>query len=83
VHKAALDAPAPPETIAKTFKLTPAELRVLLGVVEVGGAPEVAEALGIAASTVTTHLKHLYAKTGTSRQADLVKLVAKFSSPLV
>jgi hypothetical protein len=28
-------------------------------------------------------LKNLYRKTSTSRQADLVKLVAKFSSPLV
>jgi DNA-binding CsgD family transcriptional regulator len=55
---------------------------VLLALVEVGGAPEVAEALGVAPSTVRTHLKRLYAKTGASRQADLVKLVAKFSSPL-
>jgi hypothetical protein len=29
------------------------------------------------------HLRCLYAKTGTSRQADLVKLVAGFSSPSV
>ncbi len=83
VHKAPLEAPAPPEVIAKTFKLTPTELRVLLGVVEVGGGPQVAEALGVAESTVKTHLKRLYAKTGVNRQADLVKLVAKFASPLV
>ena len=83
VHKATLETPAPPEVIAKTFKLTPMELRVLLGIVEVGGVPEVAEALGIAPSTVSTHLKHLFAKTGTNRQADLIKLVARFSSPLV
>jgi DNA-binding CsgD family transcriptional regulator len=82
VHKAPLDAPAPPELIARALKLTPMELRVLLAIVEVGGAPEVAEVLGIAPSTVTSHLKRLYAKTGASRQADLVKLVAKFASPL-
>jgi DNA-binding CsgD family transcriptional regulator len=82
VHKAALDAPAPPEVIAKTYKLTPTELRVLLAIVEVGGVAEVAEALGISDNTVKTHLKRLYAKTGASRQADLVKLLAKFSSPL-
>jgi hypothetical protein len=34
-------------------------------------------------STVKTHLGHLYAKTGTSRQADLVKLVAGFANPLL
>jgi DNA-binding CsgD family transcriptional regulator/PAS domain-containing protein len=82
VQKAALSAPSPPEAIAKAYKLTPSELRVLLAVVEVGGAPEVAEALGIAESTVRFHLKRLFEKTGTGRQADLVKLMAGFSSPL-
>jgi DNA-binding CsgD family transcriptional regulator len=32
---------------------------------------------------VTTHLPRLFAKTGTERQADLVKLVAGYASPLV
>jgi DNA-binding CsgD family transcriptional regulator len=83
VHKAALDTPSPPEAIAKAYKLTPTELRVLLAVVEVGGVPEVAEALGIAETTVRTHLHQTYQKTGTNRQADLVKLVAAFSNPLL
>jgi DNA-binding CsgD family transcriptional regulator len=83
VHKVALDKPSPPEAIAKTFKLTPSELRVLLGIVEVGGAPETAAALGIGEATVRTHLLRLYAKTGTGRQAELVKLVAGFTNPLV
>ena len=83
VHKAALDRPSPPEAIAKAYRLTPMELRVLLAVVEVGGVPEVAEALGIAETTVKTHLGHVYEKTGAGRQADLVKLIAGFSHPLV
>jgi DNA-binding CsgD family transcriptional regulator len=83
VHKAALDTPSPPEAIAKAYKLTPTELRVLLAIVEVGGVPQVAEALGIAETTVKTHLGHIYEKTGSSRQADLVKLVAEFSNPLL
>jgi DNA-binding CsgD family transcriptional regulator len=82
VHKASLDSPAPPEVIARTYKLTPTELRVLLAVVEVGGAPEVADALGVAETTVKFHLRRLFDKTGVRRQADLVKLVAGFSSPL-
>ena len=56
---------------------------VLLGIVEVGGVPEVAEALGVSAETVKTNLSHLYEKTGVNRQADLVKLVAGFSNPFV
>jgi DNA-binding CsgD family transcriptional regulator len=82
VHKAPLEAPPPPEVIAKTYGLTPTELRVLLAVVEVGGVAGVSEALGVSDNTVKTHLKRLFAKTGATRQADLVKLIAKFSSPL-
>jgi DNA-binding CsgD family transcriptional regulator len=83
VHKAVLDCPSPPQVIAKAFKLTPTELRVLLAVVEIGGVPEVAEALGIAATTVKTHLGRIYEKTGSARQADLVKLVAGYSNSFV
>jgi DNA-binding CsgD family transcriptional regulator len=59
--------------------LTQAELRVLLSIVEIGGVAEVAEVLGIAETTVKTHLRHVFEKTSTSRQADLVKLVAGYS----
>jgi DNA-binding NarL/FixJ family response regulator len=83
VHKTGLDTPLPPEAIAKAYKLTPTELRVLLAIVEVGGVPEVAEALGIAETTVKTHLSRLFEKTGAARQADLVKLVAGFCSQLL
>jgi DNA-binding CsgD family transcriptional regulator/PAS domain-containing protein len=82
VHKADLQTPSPPEVIAKHYRLTPTELRVLLAIVEVGGVPEVAEALGIAETTVKTHLGRLYEKTGTARQGELVKLVAGFANPL-
>jgi DNA-binding CsgD family transcriptional regulator len=83
VHRAELSVPAAPEVIAKSFGLTPSELRVLLAVLEVGGVGEVAEALGIAESTVRFHLKRLFEKTGTHRQADLVKLAVGFASPFV
>jgi len=83
VQKAALATNSPPESIAKTYRLTPMELRVLLAIVEVGGAPQVAETLGIGEGTVKTHLKRLYEKTGARRQADLVKLFAGYTSPLL
>jgi len=82
VRKAALQTPSAPEVIAKTFNLTPTELRVLLAIVEVGGVPEVAAALGIAVTTVKSHLGRLFEKTGVTRQAELVKLVAGYSTPL-
>jgi DNA-binding CsgD family transcriptional regulator len=83
VHPSAVEAPSPPEVIAKAYQLTMTELRVLLAIVDVGGVPEVAKVLGIAATTVKTHLGHVFEKTGTKRQADLVKLVAGFSNPLM
>jgi DNA-binding CsgD family transcriptional regulator/PAS domain-containing protein len=83
IREAALDSPSQARILASTFQLTPTELRVLLAIVDVGGVPEVAEALGVAESTVKTHLGRLYCKTGAGRQADLVKLVASFSSPLL
>jgi len=82
VQKAALATHSPPEAIARTYRLTPMELRVLLAIVEVGGGPQVAETLGIGEGTVKTHLKRLYEKTGARRQADLVKLFAGYASPL-
>lgn len=82
VQKAALEIRAAPEVMAKTYNLTPTELRVLLSIVETGGVPETAEALGIGQATVKTHLHRLFAKTDTRRQSELVKLVAGLSSPL-
>jgi DNA-binding CsgD family transcriptional regulator len=82
VRKAALVVPFAFEVIGKTFQLTPSELRVLLAIVEVGGVPEVSVALGIAVTTVKTHLGRLFEKTGAVRQADLVKLVAGYATPL-
>jgi DNA-binding CsgD family transcriptional regulator/PAS domain-containing protein len=83
VRKAALDPPHSLETIACTFKLTPAEMRVLMMIVEIGGIPEIASMLGVSEATVKTHLQHIFDKTTTNRQVDLVKLVAGYVSPFV
>ena len=81
VRKAAPDLPTLPEAIAHEFRLTPAELRVLFSIVDVGGVPEVAGILGVTDNTVRTHLQHVFEKTETNRQAELVKLVAGYASP--
>jgi DNA-binding CsgD family transcriptional regulator/PAS domain-containing protein len=82
VRKAALDLPHPLEALANAHELTPAEMRVLMAIVNVGGVPEVAPVLGLSEATVKTHLQHIFDKTGSKRQADLVKLVAGYMSPL-
>jgi hypothetical protein len=55
----------------------------LFAIIEVGGVSEVAEVLGIGEGTVKTHLHHLFEKTGASRQAELVKLVAGYANVLL
>lgn len=37
--------------------------------------------LGISQATVKTHLERIFGKTGTARQADLVKLIAGLAGP--
>jgi DNA-binding CsgD family transcriptional regulator len=81
VQEATVHASTPFEAIAEHFRLTPAELRVLCAIVTVGGVPETAPVLGISEATVKTHLQHVFVKTGTKRQADLVKMVAGYMSP--
>jgi DNA-binding CsgD family transcriptional regulator/PAS domain-containing protein len=76
VRKADLEMPSALETIAQTYELTSRELSVLLGIVEIGGVPEVASVLGLSETTVKSYLKSVFQKTGARRQADLVKLVA-------
>jgi DNA-binding NarL/FixJ family response regulator len=81
VRKASLEVPSPLETVARLYKLTGSEVRVLHAIVDTGGVPDIAAALGISESTVRTHLKRLFEKTDTHRQVDLVKLVAAHASP--
>ena len=44
VRKAELDLPHPFEALANHYQLTPTELKVLMGVVQIGGVPEIADA---------------------------------------
>lgn len=82
VRKAELDTRGPIEIFSARHDLTPAEMRVLLAIVNVGSAAEAAELLGIGEGTVRFHLHRLFQKTGASRQADLVRMVAAFASPV-
>jgi DNA-binding CsgD family transcriptional regulator len=84
VHKAALGGMLPLEAMARQFGLSLAELRVLAVVIEVGGSvAEIADVLGLSKPTVKTHLRRLFDKTDTRRQADLTRLVAGYSNPLL
>ncbi|WP_342730978.1 LuxR C-terminal-related transcriptional regulator [Bradyrhizobium sp. B117] len=81
VQKASMVPLLATEAIAAAFRLTPSELRVLMAIIEIGGVPDIAAKLGIAETTVKTHLGRLFEKTGAGRQADLVKIAAGFAVP--
>jgi DNA-binding NarL/FixJ family response regulator len=76
IRKSAPNAPPPLEAIAKLYKLTAGEVRVLEAMLRVNGVQAIADTLGIVPGTVETHLHNVFRKTGTRRQAELVKLVA-------
>ncbi|HEY4805884.1 MAG TPA: helix-turn-helix transcriptional regulator [Paraburkholderia sp.] len=61
------------------FGLTPAEARVACEVGKGLNPKDVAEALQVLPSTVRTHLHHVFAKTATRRQAELMRLIAQLA----
>jgi DNA-binding CsgD family transcriptional regulator/PAS domain-containing protein len=65
----------PGEAFARLYKLTGGELRVLLTLAQGLGAKEAADMLGISEPTVRTHLQHIFSKTDTPRQSDLLRLL--------
>ena len=59
------------------FGLTKAEASLILEFERGGTLSEIAERLGVSRSTIQTHLKGIFAKTGTSKQRDVVTLVTR------
>jgi len=64
------------------FGLTPAEAAVAVEILEADGLQAAARRLGISLATAHTHLAHVFDKTGTRRQAELVRLLLR-SQPAV
>ncbi len=64
-----------PEQIATALNLTPSESRVVFGLVSGGSVDDAADTAGVSVSSARTYLKNVFAKTGVSRQAELVRLV--------
>lgn len=77
VRRAALDTPSALATMARLYKLTGSEVKTLQAIVQTGGVSQVAAETGVSEATVKTHLQHLFAKTSTRRQVELVRLVAE------
>ena len=71
----------PLQLTAQMFALTPAEQKVL-GLLQAGQAPkDIADQLHTGLSTVRSQLSNILHKTHTTRQQDLLQLLAAFPSP--
>ena len=66
--------PAMP-ALAALYHLTPAEARLLEALLRGERIAEYAARVGISTNTANTQLKQIFAKTGTNRQADLMRHV--------
>lgn len=73
--------PEQPATVAigQMHGLSAGERRVLAGVAAGKSAVQVARELGIKYNTIKTHLRNLFAKTGTRSQRELIRLVHRTS----
>ncbi len=65
--------------LAQLFGLTPAEAKVALALLAGQTPGEYAQASGLSMATVRTHLRALFAKTGTRRQAEAVQVLRGLS----
>lgn len=62
--------------LEKTYKLTPAEIRIVMKLIQYPELKSTANALNICLSTVRTHLKHIYRKTNTNSKLMLLREIA-------
>jgi len=63
------------DTLVRLYNLTPSETRVALMLIDGKRLDQIAEELEVAQTTVVFHLKNLFRKTDTNRQADLVRVL--------
>lgn len=61
--------------IASQFGLTPAETRIANGLIHGKSPDDIARSLNVSQTTVAFHMRNLYQKTGTHRQAGFVSRV--------
>ena len=70
-----------PAVAAAALNLTGMESRVAVLLTQGMSVREIAAATGRKESTIRSHVKHMFAKHGISRQADLVRLVRSLAVP--
>lgn len=64
------------DQLRQLYRLTPAEAAVAIAIARGAGLQVVADELKISLTTARTHLQHVFEKTETRRQAELVRVIA-------
>lgn len=64
-----------PGVLRQIYQFTVAEARVAQALVTRGGIARVAAATNVAESTIRSHLKSMFAKTGATSQGDLIRML--------
>jgi DNA-binding NarL/FixJ family response regulator len=73
--------PLPHEAFASLYDLTPTETKILSIVGRGKTMDHAATELGVSGNTIKSHLSHIFSKTGTRRQSELVALAMSFLKP--
>lgn len=64
-----------PAMLRQLYRLTPSEVSVAMRIAQGANIKPIADELSISAETVRTHLRHVFEKTQTRRQAELTRLL--------
>jgi DNA-binding CsgD family transcriptional regulator len=71
--------PEPPSTVLRNlYELTATEADIAMRVTRADELKTIAADLNVSITTVRTHLQHIFTKTETHRQAELVRLLSTF-----
>ena len=69
------------DSLRSLYGFTPAEARLARLLAQGRRLEEAAKELGVSLNTVRTHLKRIFGKAGTDRQADLVRVILTSAAP--
>jgi DNA-binding CsgD family transcriptional regulator len=79
IHDPARPMEIPVEWIMDAYGLTLAEAKAALCAASGATIPEAACRLNVSPNTIKTHLRRVFAKTGTGRQSDLARVIASIA----
>ncbi len=82
IQPPALQLPVPGDALMQLYGFTPSELRVAMTMLPGLAVQEVADILGVGEATIRSHLKNMFVKTGTTRQAEFLQLLTRSMPPL-